>query len=220
MAHQVKAHPTKIAGRLSHHGLIQLLIQELLKRRNMAWTHFLFWNGFETGLQPEEKGKSLLKKSTTLRSGKRKRRAISPATVDQPSSPSRTKQAKRNLDFSEKGKEIPAQSENILNFPYSDSEEEREEGADLEKYIVVENEELPSPTPKDQCKPVEKASSSKPRAQRVNQLVMQVYELKFLEREIKRSNAMLTKRNKELHNSVLEMRGMYVLLKRRNLKYM
>ena len=36
MAHQVKAQPTKIAGRLSHHGLIQLLIQELLKRRNMA----------------------------------------------------------------------------------------------------------------------------------------------------------------------------------------
>ena len=53
MAHQVKAQPTKIVGRLSHHGLIQLLIQELLKRRNMAWDYFLFWNGFETGLQQE-----------------------------------------------------------------------------------------------------------------------------------------------------------------------
>ena len=53
MAHQVKAQPTKIAGRLSHHGLIQILIQEVLKRRNMAWAHFLFWNGFETGLQLE-----------------------------------------------------------------------------------------------------------------------------------------------------------------------
>ena len=31
---------------------------------------------------------------------------------------------------------------------------------------------------------------------------------------------MLTKRNKELHNSVLEMRGMYLMLKRRNLRYM
>ena len=31
---------------------------------------------------------------------------------------------------------------------------------------------------------------------------------------------MLTKRNKELHNSFLEMRGMYILLKRRNLRYM
>ena len=36
MAHQVKAQPSKIASRLSHHGLIQLLVQELLKRRNMA----------------------------------------------------------------------------------------------------------------------------------------------------------------------------------------
>ena len=123
MAHQVEAQPTKIAGRLSHHGLIQLLIQEFVKRRNMAWTHFLFWNGFETGLQLEEKGKSPSKKSTTPRSGKRKIRAISPAPVDQPSSPSRNKQAKRNLDFSEKGKEITVHSGNILNLPYSASKE-------------------------------------------------------------------------------------------------
>ena len=46
MAHQVKAQTTNIVGRFSHHGLIKLLIQELLKKRNMAWTHFLFWNGF------------------------------------------------------------------------------------------------------------------------------------------------------------------------------
>ena len=162
-----------------------------------------------------------MNKSTTPRSGNRKRRAISPATVDQPSSPSKTKQAKRNLEFSEKRKEIPAQSENILNFPYSDLEEEREEGVDLAEQVVAKNEELPSPTPKqDQGEPVEKDSSSKPKSQRVNQLLRQVYELEFLEREIKRNNAMLTKRNKELHNFVLEMRGMYVLLKRRNIRYM
>ena len=41
-----------------------------------------------------------------------------------------------------------------------------------------------------------------------------------MDREIKRNNAMLTKRNKELHNSILEMRGMYVMLKRRNIRYM
>ena len=51
-------------------------------------------------------------------------------------------------------------------------------------------------------------------------MLKEVYELEVLEREIKRNNAMLTKRNKELHNSVLEMRGMYVLLKRINLRYM
>ena len=106
MAHQVKAQPTKIAGRLSHHGLIQLIVQEFLQRRDIAWTHFLFWNEFETSLQLEEKGKSPSKKSTTPRSGKRKRRAISSTTIDQTSSPYKTNQAKRNLDISEKGKEI------------------------------------------------------------------------------------------------------------------
>ena len=114
----------------------------------MAWTHFLFWNGFEIGLQPEENGKSPSKKYSTPRSGKRKRRAISPTTVDHPSSPSKTKQAKRNLDLSEKGKEIIAHSGNILNLPYSDSEEEREEGVDLAVQVVAGNEEIPSPTPK------------------------------------------------------------------------
>ena len=104
MAHQVKYRPSKIAGRLSHHGLIQLLFHELLKRRNMAWTYFLFWNGFETVLQPEEKGKSPAKKSSTPRSGRRRRRAISPAAATkQPPSSSKTKREKRNLDFSEKG---------------------------------------------------------------------------------------------------------------------
>ena len=41
-----------------------------------------------------------------------------------------------------------------------------------------------------------------------------------MDREIKRNNAILTKINKELHNFVLEMRGMYVMLKRRNLIFM
>ena len=100
------------------------------------------------------------KKSTTPKSGKRKRRAISLGTIEQPSSPSKTKQVKRNLDFSEKGKEIIAHSWNILNLTYSDSEEEREEGANLVEQVVAENEELPSPTPKDHDELVEKASSS------------------------------------------------------------
>ena len=39
-------------------------------------------------------------------------------------------------------------------------------------------------------------------------------------KEIKKYNAILTKRNKQLHNYFLEMRGMYILLKIRNLRYM
>ena len=66
------------------------------------------------------------------------------------------------MDFSEKGQEVAAYSENILNFPYSNLEEEQEEGADLSLQVVEEIEELPSPTPKEQDEPVEKASFSKP----------------------------------------------------------
>ena len=56
--------------------------------------------------------------------------------------------------------------------------------------------------------------------QRAKQLLEQIHELEVLDREIKRNNAMLTKRSKELHNSILEMRGMYIMLKSRNLRYM
>ena len=108
MAHQVKAQPTKITGKLSHHGLIQVIVLELVQRRNVAWAYFLFWNEFETVMHLEDKGKSPSKKSTTPRSGKRKRRAISPVTVDHPSPTAKTNQAKRNLDFNEKEKEAPS----------------------------------------------------------------------------------------------------------------
>ena len=79
--------------------------------------------------------------------------------------------------------------------------------------VVAEIEELPSPTPKEQDEPVEKESSSKPKNQRISQLLRQVYEMDILEREIKKNNATLTNRNKLLHNSYLELRERYAFLK-------
>ena len=55
------------------------------------------------------------------------------------------------MDFSEKGQEVETHKENILNLPYSDSEEEQEEGADLALQIVPVAKELPSPTPNVRC---------------------------------------------------------------------
>ena len=52
-------------------------------------------------------------------------------TVDHPSPTSKTNQAKINMDFNGREKEAPTQSENILNLPYSDSEEEKEQEFDL-----------------------------------------------------------------------------------------
>ena len=119
-----------------------------MKRRNIAWTYYLFWNGFETGLQPKEKGKSHVKKSNTPRSGRRRGRTISPATAtEQPPSSSKTKKEKRNLDFVEKGQGAKAHQENVLNLLYLDSEEEQGEDATLALQIVLFTEALPSPTP-------------------------------------------------------------------------
>ena len=79
--------------------------------------------------------------------------------------------------------------------------------------MTVEIEGLSSPTPKEQDEPAEKDSSSKPKTQRINQLLMQVYEMEILEREIKKNNAALTSRNKLLHKSYLEKREIYFLKK-------
>ena len=77
-------------------------------------------------MQPEDKGKSPSKNSTTPRSGKRKRRAISPVAVDEASPTLKTNKAKRNMDFSGKAEEAQSQGKNILNLPYTDSEDEEE----------------------------------------------------------------------------------------------
>ena len=58
--------------------------------------------------------------------------------------------------------------------------------------------ELPFTTPKEQEEPAEKASFGKPKTQRINQLLRQVYEMEILEKEINKNNAALTIRNKLL----------------------
>ena len=92
---------------------------------------------------------------------------------------------------------------------------------DLREHVVAEYEDFSSPTPREgHEETLVETSSSKPRCQRVNQVLEKIHELEVLEREIKRNNAVSTKRNKELHNFVLEMREMYVMLKRRNIIFM
>ena len=63
-------------------------------------------------------------------------------------------------------------------------------------------------------------SSSKPRSQKINQLLRQVYELEMLDREIKRTNGRLTKRNVELYDSLWEIKRNYIKLEESNLRLM
>ena len=51
-------------------------------------------------------------------------------------------------------------------------------------------------------------------------MLRQVYEMEILEREIKKNNSILTKRNKQQHNYFLEMRERYIFLKKLKKKYL
>jgi hypothetical protein len=106
--------------------LIKLLVYELLQRRSKEWNYFLFWNDFQTNVQPEDKKSPSSKKSSTPRSGKRRRRAISPVPADHPAPSSKPKETKKKLNFSseaEKAEETPI-DKRILNLPYTYLEEE------------------------------------------------------------------------------------------------
>ena len=68
--------------------------------------------------------------------------------------------------------EVSAPDRNILNLPYSDSEDQEEQEDNLAEQFQVGQEDFPSPIPKEyQGEPVVEASSSKPRSQRINQLL-------------------------------------------------
>jgi hypothetical protein len=97
-----------------------------LQRRGKEWNYFLFWNDFQTKVQPEGKKSPHSKKSSTPRSGKRRRREISPALVNQPSPSSKLGKTKKKLNFNseEENAKESAMKKNILNLPYTDSEDE------------------------------------------------------------------------------------------------
>ena len=98
MAQKVQAKPKKINNKLFHHGLIKLIVMGELQRRERTWNYLLFWGEFEQEIQP--KGRNTpTKKSSTPKSSKRKRRALSPVQIEQPTPSPRTKKAKKKLDF-------------------------------------------------------------------------------------------------------------------------
>lgn len=134
--------------------------------------------------------------------------------AEQSTPSSKPKRAKKKLDSSqetEKGEASP-EDKNILNLPYTDSEEEEEQ-------VAAEYEDLPSPTPKEDQGQVAETSSSKPkqsRSQKINQLLTKVYELEVVEKEIKKKNEELTERNVELYDYCEDLLEKYDKIKERN----
>jgi hypothetical protein len=77
MSHQVQAKPDNVNNRIFHHGLINLIVMGELQRSKITWDYLLFWGEFEQEIQPKGK-KTPTKNSSTPKSRKRKRRALSP----------------------------------------------------------------------------------------------------------------------------------------------
>jgi hypothetical protein len=122
MARQVKAQPTKVVSRLSHQGLITLLVREALQRKQIEWCFFLFWNEFQTERPPEiEAKKARGRKAPTHKSSHRKRKGISVPRDPIKTSPRKKRGIKRKLQFEDKN---PVIGKNLLNLLYSDSESE------------------------------------------------------------------------------------------------
>ena len=122
MARQVKSQPAKVSSRLSHQGLITLLVREALQRKQIEWGFFLFWNEFQTERPPEIKAKKARgRKDPTPKSSHRRRKGISIPRDPIKASPSKKEGIKRKLQFEDKN---PVTGKNFLNLPYSDSESE------------------------------------------------------------------------------------------------
>jgi hypothetical protein len=142
-------------------------------RRNKDWEHFLIWNEFETEAQPEDKKKSSSRKSSTPRSGKIKRRAISPLEVEQTSSSSKPKRDKKKLDFSKATKgETSSVDKKILNLPYTNSEDEEEKEVKVDhEEVVTEKSPSDAALEGDQMKDIEAPGSPTPKEDQELQIV-------------------------------------------------
>jgi len=217
MSKQVQDKPTKLATRLSHPGLITLLIKELLRRRGIEWNTFLFWNEFQTEVAQEEAAKPLKgKKGITPKSSKRKRRAITPPTQEEQPSTSKRRRSKRKLSFSQT--KIVPQGKNPLNLPYSESESDNEQPQEAEQQEqdvgqqveITEVEEVP-PSAGPSTEP------SSPKRSKVNMLLQELFRSKDNEKQTKIHNSHLIQRNMKLydrsqeiialHNKTIERNG-------------
>jgi hypothetical protein len=124
MSKQVKAQHTKVKRRISHQGLITLLVKEALQRKQIEWSFFLFWNEFRTKKNPETKEKkSRCRNDPTPKGIHRRRKGISVPRDSIKASPSKQGGTKRKLKFEDRNL---ITGNKPLNLPYSDSDAEQE----------------------------------------------------------------------------------------------
>jgi hypothetical protein len=222
MAKQVKAQPTKVISRISHQGLITLLVKEALQRKQIEWSFFLFWNEFQTERPPEIKAKkSRCRNDPTPKSSHRRRKGISMPRDSIKTSPSKQGGIKRKLKFEDRNL---VTGKNPLNLPYSDSDSEQGMAKTQDNLQIKQDAKLkiniPPSKPSETHRQSEaEASSSRPKkgkTKKINMLLREIYEMEVLERVIKKANTDLTERNAELFKENQTLKEKHDTIKDRN----
>jgi hypothetical protein len=219
MEKQVKAQPTKVSSRISHQGLITLLVKEALHRKQIEWSFFLFWNEFQTEKPPEMKTKR--SRSRNDPTSHRRRKGISMSRDSIKATPSKQGETKKKLKLEGRN---PVKTKNPLNLPYSDSDSEQEISNSQDTLQTKPDAKLkintpPSKPTETHRQPKVEASSSKPqkgKARKINKLLREIYEMEVLERVIKKANADLTEKVAELFKENETLKEKHDSIKGRN----
>jgi hypothetical protein len=222
MEKQVKAQPTKVASRISHQGLITLLVKEALHRKQIEWSFFLFWNEFETERPPEIKAKkSRSRNDSTPKSSRRRRKGISMPRDSVETSSSKQGGIRKKLKFEDRN---PVMGKNPLNLPYSESDSEQEMAKTRDKLQIKQDVKLKIKTPSSKPSETHRQSEAEPSSSRpkkgktnkINRLLREIYEMEVLERVIKKENTDLTERNAELFKENQTLKEKHDSIKGRN----
>ena len=230
MAKQVKADPTKLTSKLSHHGLITLLIKDVLRKKQIEWGFFLFWNEFPTDL--DKKGNKISPRSST---GKRRAMALPQEQESPPSS--KGNRSKKKLVFDKKTTAI-----NPLNLPYSNSKSEAEQQPTGRE---EQGDDLPTPTPSEEpdlakgkqpvgaetghqqttegqspdLPPSSAGPSTEPSTSndsKINQLFKELHDTRHVEKQLKLKVAELIGRNVAMYDISQEMNQKFEKVLERN----
>jgi len=219
MSKKVKSEPDKLASRLSHHGLITLLVKHALQKRQIEWNHFLFWNGFST--EHDKQGKKLTPKSSI-----RKRRAVNLPPEEQSQPLPKRRRSRKKLDFDK-----DRTSSNPLNLPYSDS------GSEAEPSAAGEGEQscdLPTPTPPETTppdkgkQPVDNEANPSPsmagpsqeplppQDEKISQMFKDLHDARQAEKSLKAEKCELIGRNLAMYDIYQEMKEKFNKVLERN----
>jgi hypothetical protein len=219
MEKQVKAQPTKVSSRISHQGLICLLVKEALHRKQIEWSYFLFWNEFQTEKPPEMKTKR--SRSKNHPTNHRRRKGISMSRDSIKAAPSKQEETRKKLKLEDRN---PVTTKNPLNLPYSDSDQEQEMSNSQDTLQPKHDAELKTDIPptmpsETHRQPKAEASSSKPqkgKTRKINKLLREIYEMEVLERVIKKENTDLTEKVAELFKENETLKEKHNSIKGRN----